>query len=309
MNKLAKSLLTVIGCFIVVCLAIVVLAYNLAYFSAYANKPHKYYYLGDHIGLVSLVDRTKIFVDTRDNMIAMVLIESGSWEDRDINLVTSMLKPNDRVIEVGANYGTYLVRIANKLRNLDPQKNLAADQLYAFEANPRIFYLLNRTLGLNGINVNLFNSPVFSLSNKEISFIVEDINAGHGRILDKKQAQSGGEQDLTRVFFAKTVALDDLLKDNLKFDLLRMDAEGSELEILKGAKQIIANSPDVIIYAEWFPEMMSAHSDVAKELQYYLDSGFNFYKVKEGKLHAVSKSELLDPKDFQNVVFSRKKLL
>lgn len=269
-----------------------------------------YSYLGDNTAFLELQDKTSIFVDTRDNFIAMDLIQHGKWEDKDIRLVTSFLKPNSRVIDVGSNYGTYTMRIAKHLKEIQ-HKKLNKNQVYAFEANPRIFSLLSRSISYNKLDVNLFNSAVYSKSNKDVSFAVDAMNAGAGRVTNSGLTNSGSDKSLSRVFNLKTVALDDVLEGhNMKFDLIRMDAEGCELEILKGAQNILKNSPEIIVYAEWYPHMMKDHSNFEEELDNYIKSGFNFYKVISGKLSNVSKDELLDPEDkFQNIVFTRKKLL
>lgn len=269
----------------------------------------QYSYLGNNTAMLRLKDKTTIFVDTRDNLIAMHLIQSGGWEDKDIKLVNSLLKANDRVIEVGSNYGTYLLRMANHLRKMQ-HKVLNPNQIYSFEANPRVFSLLQRSVHLNDLPISLFDSPVYSVSNKEISFAVDTMNVGAGRISHDQDAKHI-DGSLSAVHKLKTVSLDDVMKgQDLKFNLIRMDAEGSELEILKGAKSILKASPEIIIYAEWYPHLMKVHSNVELELEQYMKEGFNFYKVFKGSLKHVTKDELLDTQDkFQNIVFTRQKLI
>ena len=69
-----------------------------------------------------------------------------------------------------------------------------------------------------------------------------------------------------------TTTLDELLKDEVSIDCIKIDAEGAELEILKGAKSILRRTKCLAI------EVTRNIRDVVKELE---EAGF---KCKRGRI-------------------------
>jgi FkbM family methyltransferase len=53
----------------------------------------------------------------------------------------------------------------------------------------------------------------------------------------------------------KTITLDDALVNETSIDFLKMDAEGSECNILLGARDILKRSPNMKIIMEWNLQM------------------------------------------------------
>ncbi len=258
----------------------------------------QYFYIGDNTALLKFPDRSELYVDTKDNLISRWLITKGKWENKERKLISKrFIDENSKIIEIGANYGTYTINMAKTV-------NKGRGHVYAFEANPRISDLLTKSLFANNIlhKVSVHNSFVYSTSGKQINFTFNELNIGHGHITHDTPPKTR----LDKSFVATTVALDDILDSSIKFDFIRMDAEGSEFEILKGAKKILENSPDIIIYAEWCPAMLAENSDVEKELDYYLAKQYKFYQVQKDKIIPISREALLKI-NFTNIVMTRKK--
>jgi hypothetical protein len=60
------------------------------------------------------------------------------------------------------------------------------------------------------------------------------------------------------------VRLDDVLPPDIAVDLLKIDVEGHELDVLLGARQVIARSPQIRIVMEWsVPQIHDAGIDPA----------------------------------------------
>lgn len=265
-----------------------------------------YYYLGDNTAMLSFMNGSTLFVYTKDSHIAKNLITVGEWEPNERILINrEFITPNSRIIEVGSNYGTYTTTMGRKIA-------LNKGHIHAFEANPFIAELLTRSMATNFTGkYTIYNTAVFSTSGKTVQFSLNELNVGAGKIINSKQNTLSGtnqKHGLQQYFTQTTVALDDVFKDDLKFDFIRMDAEGSEFEILKGSKSILENSPEIIVYMEWSPSMLSENSNVEEELTKYLDAGYNFYEVLKYKIEPISKSNLLKDQH-TNVVFSKKKLM
>ena len=79
-----------------------------------------------------------------------------------------------------------------------------------------------------------------------------------------------------------TVTIDDALAEETgSIDFLKMDVEGSECNILEGAKGVMARSPQMKIIMEWNLEMQyRAGSDPKQCLQKLADHGYIFYIIR-----------------------------
>lgn len=106
----------------------------------------------------------------------------------------------------------------------------------------------------------------------------------------------------------KTVAsttLDYDLKNLKNIDILRMDAEGSELAIINGAEKLIDASPNLKLIMEWNTSMLSRFGAVEKLLNHLENKGFKFYLInQDSTLLEKTKVEMLKLPAC-DVVFSR----
>ncbi len=266
----------------------------------YYNFKSTYRYMGNLTGLVTLSNGVNLYVDTRDGVIAPYLIVFGEWETRKLKLVESFLTKDSKVIEVGANVGYYTFNIARQLH-----RKKGNGEVWSFEANPRLASLLKKSSIINKGKVNIFNELVYDNVGDEMSFSYFESNVGMGRV---HSGFENSNMDPVHTLTMKTNTLDNVLGKDFKADLVRMDAEGSEFKILRGASYILNNSNDVVVFMEWNLPALSKNSDVSKELDYYLSKGYNFYDItKKGLTKIHSKQDLMNI-EFSDIVMTRKKL-
>ena len=133
------------------------------------------------------------------------------------------IKTGDVVVDVGACYGTYTKYFVNKL--------LGTGKIYSVELSPSNCGYLNRDFG--GLsNVEIINSAVSDNFN-EVSYFQgptpETFNIiGHDTSF-QQQDIAGKVQSTT---------LNELLKDEPKVKLVKIDVEGSELNVLRGMSEV-----------------------------------------------------------------------
>ena len=96
-------------------------------------------YMGNNIALLCTTNYNKMYVDTRDLLIAPWLLIHGEWEPEETELVKKLIKPGDIFVDVGANLGYYALLAAR----------VGASHVYAFEAQPSTYELLGKNVIIN----------------------------------------------------------------------------------------------------------------------------------------------------------------
>lgn len=139
------------------------------------------------------------------------------------------------VVDVGTNNGWLLINMASIIA---PNGGF----IYGFEPFPDTY---NRCIK-NIHSSNIMNAEVFNLGcgEKESTFEMEvtlESNSGQNRIVEKSERKSGKKTEQVMV-----TTLDKQLNNVKKIDLIKIDVEGFELHVLKGAHNILQNHHPVL---------------------------------------------------------------
>jgi FkbM family methyltransferase len=161
-------------------------------------------------------------------------------------------------IDVGANIGKYAVMVGRRLKN--------KGKVIAFEPMHENFEILKKNIKLNDLD-NVVIPLEVALGNREgnINFYIDSEGIGGRHSLVKKTKNK---------IKVKVRKLDNVLKE-LKIkrvDLIKIDVEGAEAEVLKGAVKTLKNYHPKIIFEAW-------DEDYLKKCKKVLDK-FG-YKVKK----------------------------
>lgn len=243
---------------------------------------HRYAYLGNNRGVTYTFDGHKIFVDTRDVGLTPHLVLNGVWERAIEQVIKRMVKPGNTVLEVGANMGYHTLAMAAVI---GPQ-----GKIHTFEANPDLVQLLKATIAINGYDDRITLLPV-AASDREgtLSFAYDPLYIGGGHIMRASEQPKGGVQ-----ITVPTVTIDKQFQDLKSIDFLRMDAEGAEPLVIRGAKQLLGRSPNVKIVVEWSTLMMGAHCNLQGFVDEMSGDGFRFWRINgDETLSLVSKQDTL----------------
>ena len=189
----------------------------------------------------------------------------GSYEDKKQKIFAASLKQGDVVYDVGANVGFYTL-LASTL--VGPN-----GRVYAFEPLPRNLEFLRTHLSLNRItNAEIFETAIADVNGEAI--FDDSLNPAMGHL-----AGSG-----TRSVRTSTI-------DSLVFSgqlrppsCMKIDVEGSEVQVLLGAVSVIQNHHPAIF--------LSTHgSDQHRECCHLLES--LGYRLKAIGVDSVSESDEL----------------
>lgn len=254
---------------------------------AFAAAANRYFYLGADLALVRLRSGETLYVDPQDEHVSANIIVHGYWEAEVHAVVMSLLKPGARVIEVGANVGYYTVTMAARV---GPDGFVTA-----LEANPRMVGLVRRSLRFNGLGARArVVEGAASDHAGTLEFITSRTNSGGGYVSIWDHTPY---EDAVRLE-VQALRLDNLGEDRV--DLIRIDAEGSEAFILRGAERLLRANPEVVICMEWSVIQIGSRTSVADFLDWMSGLGFRFWRIgPSGELAPVSVVEMagLEPCD------------
>lgn len=188
----------------------------------------------------------------RPLILSDIVMTSPVWEPYVQKIF--ILEKNDIMIDVGAHIGTYTIPIASQIGK--------SGKVLAFEPNPKNSMVLRKNIELNNLNnIIMFENAV---SNKnEISSLTLSDDPMLSMIIDNGKGEDIKIECVTLDSVYEKLKLE-------KVDWLKIDAEGSEIKVMEGAKKILEQfHPKIII------EVRKENENKVKELLKH-----NGYKIK-----------------------------
>lgn len=219
------------------------------------------------------------------------LIESyvyieGVWEPHIANLIYSMIQPgNQIIIDIGANIGASSIPLAKKCSDCD---------FYLFEPHPEVFLQLKKNCALNKLeNIRLFNAAVTNQKLDTVNFYAqkESDNMGLSSLVKNENIENFDEIKVP------AIRLDDIFfsgqfdRHPKKISLMKIDVQGSELDVLLSAKQVIESFRPNIIF-----EFESEYFDSKDEETLVQSKIENFFAELEYELYCVERLSSFMPK-------------
>jgi FkbM family methyltransferase len=253
-------------------------------------------YMGDNIALLCTTNYNKMFVDTRDLLIAPWLLIHGEWEPEETELVKKLVKPGDVFVDVGANLGYYTLLAVR----------VGASHAIAFEAQPSTYELLGKNVIINWMTrfITYENLAVYSHTT-DLEFFVRDRYPGNSSLGFTAPELLEKWFDTTTPVKVHAVSLDDYFADKPgKIDLIKVDVEGAEPAVFEGARHTLARNRDIKILCEWSPDQMAtARQDPAHLVELWAEYGFRAHVLHTG-LNEVPLQSLLTS-GYQNLLLYR----
>ena len=229
----------------------------------------------------------RMLYNVHDMYVGRSLELYGEFSEGETQLFAQIVRPGDVVVEVGANIGAHTVWFA---KQTGPKGGVIA-----FEPQRIVFQVLCANIALNSLaNVLTFQKAC----GEEKGFIVVpllDPNATNNfGGLELGKFQQGERVDVMR--------LDDLGLNGCR--LIKVDVEGMELSVLKGARELILRSKPVLYVENDRPHLSDVLIKYIDSLGYEcfwhwppLFSPDNFFKNSENVFdNIVSKNMICLPK-------------
>lgn len=201
-------------------------------------------------------------------------LEDNPHEAGELEFLESIAREGMYVIDVGANIGITTVAIAKRIRRVG--------RLHSFEPVPEYFGILKDNVASN----RLVNVKVYELA-------VTD-RVGRAPFYQKESSSGIVSEEGARKLEVSTTSIDRFLYDEKieRIDLINMDCEGSELLVLKGAKETLRKNK-VKIFCE-------IHHDFLKQLGQSVEDIVEYLRELEFQVRSVSLNDLKTGSSFED---------
>jgi FkbM family methyltransferase len=178
-------------------------------------------------------------------------------EDRTAALFGRLLRPGEVVLDVGANVGYYSLSAAARV---GPGR-----RVFAFEPGPAAAARLRENAALNGLNnLQVIEAAVADRPGTLRLHLSEDSEAASLFPSATGVAASVEVPVTTLDDFVKQAALP-------RVDLLKIDAEGAEVGILRGGRQLLAGADAPVLIVEANPVTLEAAGESVAALRAELE--------------------------------------
>jgi len=235
--------------------------------------------------LVRDEDDNAIFV-APDNCISQHIIFKGSWEPHVRNIIKQLAKPKQKVLIFGGHFGTHAMLFS---KIVGPE-----GKVYVFEPNPETFKQLEANAYFSKTkNIVLYEKAAYS-ENKKLKFIavLPRENSGGSHLASDEYEEVNPPETFTEIT-VQAIRADSIPElSNGGIDILQMDIEGAEPQAVFGAKQIIDNSPNLVVIQEWTMRCMA--KDAVAYLKFWRERGYRFARITNNSLIEMTDKELID---------------
>ncbi|PKP94592.1 MAG: hypothetical protein CVT77_01765 [Alphaproteobacteria bacterium HGW-Alphaproteobacteria-16] len=207
----------------------------------------------------------------------------GRWEPWVERVLMKALKPGMTFCDAGANFGYYTLLGASAVG--------PAGRVFAFECNPRLFDLLQRSDLVNGLQDIVELSPMaVSDGVGPATLTYADEFSGGGTILEMGPDYPRSQKRIT----IACAPLDSLLPPQTVPNVLKVDVEGSEPQVFEGAKRILSDRRlQTIVFEYYAPSIARTMPPTALLRQF---SGYGF------RLQMLPTTGLLPPSSPEELV-------
>ena len=186
------------------------------------------------------------------------------------------------VVDVGAHYGRYTLIAAKRI---GPK-----GKVIAIEADPKNFDMLNKNIKLNELSEHVITLNFAATSNKsKVKLSIPEKKSGHTIYSSIIPDRSPTEKFIE----VNANTLDNLLDEKgisiEEVNWIKIDVEGAELEVLKGATNVLSKNKDISLLIEI--HNIENGKNLYRPIMDLLDN-YNFKKEFE-KIHSTGERHLI----------------
>ncbi|HEV2842096.1 MAG TPA: FkbM family methyltransferase [Chthoniobacterales bacterium] len=213
-----------------------------------------------------------------DELIGESLAYYGEWAEEELYLLSSLIRAADTVVDVGANIGTHTIALS---RFVGP-----TGRVLSIEGQSRAFALLTLNTFLNAAD-NVHCVPAIVGKESGLRMVAEEDaealrNLACFSFAPPEMPAPADRPDQHLLFPVPMVALDDLQLP--RCELLKIDAEGMELDVMLGAVRTIERFRPVIYFEQarerHFPQTLEFLRDISYGAFWHVADPYNRNNLK-----------------------------
>lgn len=225
-----------------------------------------------------------LIVDPKNDIgLERQIFETGSYETGTLHVISKCLRKGDTFLDVGSNIG---------LMSLLAAKVVGCEgQVYAFEPESQTFAILSRNIEINGFK---------NIKAHELALGASSSTARIFRQVRKREAATliGPAGNTTGGKEVPIETLDKFIneKNISNVRMIKIDVQGWELEVLKGAPNILSN-PDAPIICIDYSDLHSMHGGLLRDVYDTIcaSNQYRIFKLQHGKDRAGQLVEIEGP--------------
>jgi FkbM family methyltransferase len=180
----------------------------------------------------------RMLLDPED-LVPRFILETGKWEPISVGIVTGHLGAGATFIDVGADIGYYSLKAAAFVG--------AQGHVIAVEPNPETIKVLQTNLAASDAKTVVVAPVACSETEGTLDlYAAAEANTGETSFSKANASQAG---TVAKVYKVRTRPLDDIVQESgvTRVDAIKIDVEGAEYLVLKGAQQTLDRFHPVVL--------------------------------------------------------------
>jgi FkbM family methyltransferase len=207
-----------------------------------------------------------LLLPANDQVVTSWIHDHGTWELPESAALVALIQPGANVLDIGAHVG-YMTLLASARVG-------ASGSVLAVEANRENFELLRANLTNNGAgHARAVHGAAWRQSGETLTMSVSPENSGDHRVFRRAGAE--------RVIDVPAVAIDDLISDDWRVDVVKVDVQGTDHVAIEGMQRTIErHHPTMLV--EFWPEGIEEFGDSpAQALALYRQLGYEISMLEQ----------------------------
>jgi FkbM family methyltransferase len=208
--------------------------------------------------------------DAYGDIIVNAIKKNKIFESEVFDMARRFIRPGTCVLDVGSNFGQMAILMSKCAGN--------GGIVHAFEADPFIFSILSRNIAENNAAVIAHQAAVHDSTGEKLNFPEQDFNefqtyGSYG--IDYLNVSSKIERLVT------TIRIDDINFD-APISFMKIDVQGGDLHVLKGARETIAKYRMPILFEYEYIFEVRQHLSFQEYVDFVRSVDYRFVRVIQG---------------------------
>lgn len=240
---------------------------------------------------VEVLDNKRIWVNLSDHHVSRNILLHKEWEVNETFFLKNNLKKGQSFLDIGANIGWFSLLAAEIVGK--------QGSVIAFEPRPDLFNYFLKSIHDSNLyeNIEAHNTALGDVRGYMTMSAIDRHNPGNSSF-------STIHDESKQCWNVRVNLLDDILQDR-PVDFIKIDVEGAEPLVFKGASKTLAKEEKPIIMSEIHPKQLKMVSGM-QPIDYvnYLEGfGYECFLLEESKIHGRVTSEYSFVNEISSVVF------